>query len=345
MALATRRTFRLSLTVALSLVCGYAFQLQIPYIVPMFAILLTAKPAPPPSPIKLITLLVGVSGILGVGMLLIPWMEFYPFAAVMVVGLGIFGSFCLSLLKGNEALGHFLATGLVLVTVAGSVSSVISLVVIESMVLGVGFAVLCQWVVYPFFSEDAHLGDEEHRHASPKLTGLWPAMRSTAIVMPTYLVVLTNPGFYLPLALKSIALGQQGSLLEMRNAGRDLLGATILGGILAVLFWWLLGLAVNLWMFFLWALAFLTFFSAKIYGVLKSRFSASFWQSVATTLVILLGAAVMDSENGKDVYQAFATRISLFLVVTAYAWLAVTFLEYMSSKKKAQSDELGSVSC
>ena len=287
----------------------------------------------------------GVSVILAGGMMLIPWMENYPFAALTVIGLCIFASFCISLLQGNEILGHFLATGLVLVTAAGSVSSVISLIVIESMVIGIGLAVFCQWLVYPFFKENVEPAKKKEKHEDTEIESMWPAIRATAIVFPTYLVVLTNPGVYLPLALKSIALGQQGSLMGMRNAGRDLLGATVLGGLLAVLFWWLLGMAVNLWMFFLWALAFFTFIAAKIYGVMESRFPASFWQSVASTLVILLGSAVMDSENGKDVYQAFAFRISLFLAVTMYAWLTVVLLEYRFSKKKTQSDEMGSVPC
>ena len=33
--------------------------------------------------------------------------------------------------------------------------------------------------------------------------------------------------------------------------------------------------------------------------------------------LILLGSAVQDSANGKDVYQAFAVRMSLFVGVTA----------------------------
>ena len=134
--------------------------------------------------------------------------------------------------------------------------------------------------------------------------------------------------------------------MGMRNAGRELLGATIVGGVLAVLFWWLLGLSVSLWMFFLWALLFFTFFAAKIYGVLERRFPASFWQSVASTLVTLQGSSVMVSVNGKDVYHALATRISLFLAVTAYAWLAVVFLEYKFSKNESlPAEEMGSAPC
>jgi len=345
MGLAARRAFRLGATAALSLACGYAFQLQIPYIVPIFGILLTVKPAPPPSPVALFVILVAVALTLSSGMLLIPWLENYPLAAIMLVGLGIYAGFRISLINGKEILGHFLATGLVLVTAAGSVSSILAIKVIETMVIGIGLAVICQWIVYPFFQEESVASKKVEKQDVTDEPSRWPAIRGTLIVVPTYLMVLTNPGFYLPLALKSIALGQQSSLLNMKTAGRELLGATLLGGCLAVLFWWLLGLAVNLWMFFLWALIFFTYFAAKIYGILASRFSASFWQSVAMTLIILLGSAVMDSENGKDVYEAFATRISLFLAVTAYAWLAVVFLEYKFGQKDRPVDGMESLPC
>lgn len=40
-------------------------------------------------------------------------------------------------------------------------------------------------------------------------------------------------------------------------------------------------------------------------------------------MIILLGQSVQDSANGKDVVQAFAVRMSLFIAVTLYACLMV----------------------
>jgi hypothetical protein len=74
------------------------------------------------------------------------------------------------------------------------------------------------------------------------------------------------------------------------------------------------------------------YFAGKIYGVLASRFPASFWISLFTTLLILLGPAVEDSANGKDVYTAFAQRMALFAGVTLYAWLAIYLLELLRSR-------------
>jgi hypothetical protein len=44
-------------------------------------------------------------------------------------------------------------------------------------------------------------------------------------------------------------------------------------------------------------------------------------------MMILLGPAIQDSANGKDVLQASLFRLGLFLLVACYAWGAVWVLE------------------
>ena len=53
-------------------------------------------------------------------------------------------------------------------------------------------------------------------------------------------------------------------------------------------------------------------------------------------MLILLGPAVEDSANGKDVYQAFAVRLGLFIAVTVYAWLAIVALEWLRLRPQRQ---------
>jgi len=83
----------------------------------------------------------------------------------------------------------------------------------------------------------------------------------------------------------------------------------------------------------LWMLLFGIYFSGKFYQLIASRFPASFWQNVVVTMLILLGPAVEDSANGKDVYAAFAVRMGLFVAVTLYAWLAVYVLEHLRTRR------------
>ena len=129
--------------------------------------------------------------------------------------------------------------------------------------------------------------------------------------------------------MKSVSLGQQGSVTDVRHAVRELLGSTLLAGVFAVLFWFALGLMVNLWMFFLWMLLFSLYFASKLYQIIPSRFPASFWVNTAITMLILLGPAVQDSANGDNVYTAFFVRISLFIAVSLYASFAIYLLEHL----------------
>ena len=45
------------------------------------------------------------------------------------------------------------------------------------------------------------------------------------------------------------------------------------------------------------------------------------------TMLIVLGPAIEDAANGKDVYIASAIRVALFVAVALYAWATVWVLE------------------
>ena len=139
---------------------------------------------------------------------------------------------------------------------------------------------------------------------------------------------------YLAIIMKAVSLAQQGTLVKAKDAGRELLGSTFLGGCFAVVFWFALDLVTNLWMFSLWMLLFGVYFAAKLYQVFPSRYPGSFWLNTALTMLILLGPAVEDSANRKDVYAAFLVRMGLFVAVTLYAWLAIEFLEHLRDRRR-----------
>lgn len=332
MPIKARRIFRLSLTLALSLAGAYALQLPLPFLAPLFALLFTAAPAPPMGVKGLFGLILVVLTTLGVGLLLIPLLIHYPASAILIVAVGLYFSSYLTLNMGKGLIGALLTIGFTLISAAGMVSYSLAVSVITALVLGIGLAIVCQWIVYPWFPEDI----SPAKKAKPQNAATqsnWIALRTSLIVLPAYLLALTNPSMYLAIIMKSVSLGQQGSVVSARDAGRELLGSTFFGGYFAILFWFMLGMATNLWMFFLWMLLFGVYFSSKLYQLIPSRHPASFWQNVVVTMLILLGPAVEDSANGKDVYAAFAVRMGLFVAVTLYAWLAVYLLEQLRTRR------------
>lgn len=348
MHIQARRVFRLSLTPSLALAIAYALSTPLPFMAPLFAFFLTAMPGPPLGTKKLLGLIILVIITLGMGILLIPLLLNFQATALLLVLVGLYFSSYLSVNLNKNLPGIFLAMGITMISAAGTVSYSLSMLIIQALILGIIIATMCQSIVYFVFPEDPaepilpdkKKSTDKQDNSDSDIKGLvqsnWIAVRSTLIVFPAYLILLSNPLAYMPIAMKSVMLSQQTSTMDAKNAGKELIGSTLLGGILAVLFWFALGLWTNLWMFFLWMLLFSLFLSCKIYQLIATQFPASFWLNTAITMLILLGPAVEDSASGKDVYAAFFSRTILLVLISLYALLAVYFLEYLKSRHRSR---------
>jgi hypothetical protein len=336
MPVQARRIFRLSLITAVALAGAYALALPLPFLAPLFALLLASAPAPPMGPKGLLGLILVVLATLSIGLLLIPALIYYPVATVLIIAVGLYLSNYLTVNLGKGLVGSMLTVGFTLIPAAGSIDFALAVTLIQSLVLGIAAAIISQWLVYPWFPEDSTAAQKAPPPASAAPPSNWIALRATLIVLPPFLLCLSNPAAYLAIIMKAVTLGQQGSLVDARSAGRELLGSTFLGGCFAALFWFALKLHPNLWMFFLWMLLFGVYFSSKLYGLIPSRYTPGFWLNVAVTLLILLGPAVHDTASGKDVYTAFAVRLGLFIAVTLYAWLAVYALEHLRNRRRGR---------
>ncbi|MBN7796708.1 DUF2955 domain-containing protein [Parahaliea mediterranea] len=330
--LAARRVFRLAAVTALSLTLAYGLGLDVPFIAPLFAVLLTANPGPPPGAKQLLVLVLVLNLTLGIGVLLGPLLQLAPASALIAIALGLFFSNRLGIVGGKSVPATLLAFGFTVIPAASTVSQALAATLISALVTGVVVAVLCQWLLYPLFPEDD--GPRPPPPAPPALTaGNWLSLRATLIVLPAFLFTLTNPLTYLPLTVKSILLGREATEVRLRAATRELVGSTALGGFCAIAVWLCLSLAVELLFFGGWIGLCALMLASGAYGVLRSTLAPGFWINTLTTMLILLGAAVQDSVNGKDVYQAFAVRMALFLLVTLYAVAAMALLERLRARR------------
>jgi len=327
-----RRVFRLRLTMALALATAYGMDAPLPYLAPLIALLLGAAPAPPPGPKGLLGLVAVVLATLGVGLLLIPLLRLYPVSALLIVAAGVYFSTYLSVARGKGLVGTLLGVGFTMIPAAGTVDFALALFVIQALVCAVAVAIVCLWIVYPWFPEAPQARPPPPQPATAAASS-WIALRTTLVVVPPFLLALANPANYLPLIMKSIVLGQQGSMVSARTAGRELLGSTFIGGCCAIAFWIALKLHPDLWMFFWWMLLFGVGFASKLYGLAATRFPPSFWQNACVTMLILVGPAVEDTASGKDVQHAFVMRMSLFVAVTLYAWTAIALLERWRTRR------------
>ncbi len=337
MQVGARRVFRVGFVTATSLALAYGLALQMPFLAPLFGFMLTAAPKPPPGLKGLVGLLLVLAILLGSGLLLTPIVSQYTVVGLLLVLGGLFLANYITLNVCKPQIGLLLTVGVTLITALGLVGFGLAVALIEELMICIAIAVICQWIVYPVFPEDPDTYPQEATPPVQHARSRWLAGRATLIVFPVYLLALTNPTFYAPTIMKAVALGQQTSETDAKHAGLELLGSTLLAGLIAILFWFCLKLAPNLWFFALWMLACSCYLAAKMYLILPTRFAPSFWSNVMITILILVGPAVADSANGRDPYKAFAVRMCLFIAVTLYAWVALAVIEQWRRKQSTRT--------
>ncbi|WP_061289160.1 DUF2955 domain-containing protein [Azotobacter vinelandii] len=332
-----RRALRLAFGTAACLGASFGLALPIPFLPPVLTLFLLAMRNQPLS-LKAGFALAALAAVTtGGGLLLIPLLRYFPASGVLLVALCLFLSFLQALRGGNPLVMIFLVIGLTLVSATGATDFAIALTVIEALVKGLLLTTLAVILGHWLFPEPAGPAEPPPRPSPDPGRIAWIALRATLVVIPAFLLALIDPGSYVPLVMKSVSLGQQVCATSARDAGRELLGSTLLGGLLAVGFWSALSLLPHLWMFFLWTLLFVLLLARRLYRLSATRQTPGFWLNGAVTLIILLGQSVQDSAAGKDVYTAFAVRMGLFVAVTLYACAAVRLIDRRQPRRPLSS--------
>ncbi|MBY4946948.1 DUF2955 domain-containing protein [Cupriavidus respiraculi] len=323
---AVQRPLRLATGTALCMAASFGLALPVPMLAPVLAVFLLSTVNRPMSLRAGLGLAIVVLLSTGSALLLIPVLDHYAASGVLLVGLLLFLAFRHGLRGGSNLVVTFLVIGLTMIPAAGVLDFALAAAVVGALVKGMLLAVavlaLCHWL----FPEPAGPAASPGPAAAPG-QATWIALRAALVVMPAFVLALTDPAGYLPVVMKAVSLGRQSCTTSARDAGRELLGSTLLGGLLAMVFWAALGVFVHLWMLFLWMLLFALLLARRLYRPGASRLAPGFWVNTLVTLIILLGQSIEDSAAGKDVYTAFAVRMALFVGITLYACLMIVLLE------------------
>ena len=197
-----------------------------------------------------------------------------------------------------------------------------------SLATGLATGTLTSAVSHAFFPDPRVA--KTARPAAPvpdRDTANWIALRATLVVMPVFVLALTNPSFYMAAIMKTVALGQQAGETDARSGGRELVGSTLMGAWIAALVWFGLSLWPCLWMLVLWLMAAALWAGSGMFRTRRTAFRPSFWSNALITSLLLLGPAIEDSAAGKGVFEASLVRVTLFVGVALYAWGTVWILE------------------
>ena len=324
---------RLAFGVGLSVLIAYGFGLRLPFIVCVFTVLLLCKPGPPIPFAKGVVAALVIVALLVAGVLMVPLLENYRMTGVVLTGALLYAVFFAGARKANP-LTSILVIAFTIIPVAGVAEQALSTALSVAVGIGLGIGILTAGISHAFFPDAPE--PAKTAAAPPAVsskTAGWKALQATLVIMPVFVLALTNPPMYIPAIMKTTMLGQQASVTDARSAGLELVASTLVGAFMALVVWLGLSLRPNLWMLMLWSVAAAFWAGTRLFRVKPTSAPPTFWLNALMTMFILLGPAIQDAEAGKDVYAASAFRVALFVGVAFYAWVTVWVLERWRSSR------------
>jgi hypothetical protein len=328
-----KATLRLAAGLGLAALIAYGWGLTAPYVVCVMAVLLLAKPGPALPLGKGLVLAVVMGVLVGAGLLMVPLLESYAVGGVLLTAVILFSLFYKGLVDSNPLITILVITFAV-IPVAGVLEQALVSQLALSLGVGVAVGTVVSFMASALFPDPPIAESAAGPGTTPgdataieHDTARWIALRATAIVMPVFLLALSNPSAYMAAIMKTVALGQQAGETDSRSAGRELVGSTCMGAVIALVLWLGLSLWPSLWMLVLWLMAAALWTGAAMTGARRTRRRPSFWSNALVTALILFGPAIEDSASGKSVLQGAVMRTTLFIAVSFYAWGTIWLLE------------------
>ncbi|MEZ6929271.1 MULTISPECIES: DUF2955 domain-containing protein [Aeromonas] len=265
-------------------------------------------------------------GIMAAGVLLVPLLTHYALAAVLLIALLLYLLMQQSM-AGKGAAAMLLIMAITVIPVAGLIEQSLAIAIAQMMGLGILIGTLVNRMAHALFPPLPVAGGAARPVPLPPEHPERLALRAVAIVLPVWLLALGNPAFYIPAVMKTVALAQQSTSLNARQAGQELVLSTLAGALLAFALWMGLSLWPSLLMLVLMLSLMTLWLARRLIRLVAGRFPPSFWSNAWITALILFGPAIEDSATGKDVWLAAAMRCGLYLVVAGYGWLCILLLE------------------
>ncbi len=323
---ADKAVLRLAVGLGLAVLIAYGAALPLPYVVCLMAVLVLAKPGPPLPLARGAVIAAVLAALVSVGVLMVPLLENYALAGVLLTGVILYGLFFAGIRTGNP-LTMVLVVSFTMIPVAGVAEQALVTALAVTLAVGVAVGSLVSGVSHAFFPDPPQPAAKKAPPAVDRETASWIALRGMLVVLPAFVLALTDPSSYMATIMKSAQLGQQAGSTDTRKAGVELVGSTLAAAGIALVVWVGLSLWANLWMLVLWMTGAALWVGARLYRVVPTAFPPAFWNNALVTTLILVGPAIEDSANGTAVLQASAVRVALFVGVSLYAWAMVWALE------------------
>ena len=230
---ADKAVLRLAIGMGLAVLVSYGLAVTLPFVTCMMTVLLLCKPGPPIPLAKGMVLVVLVGALLAAGVLMVPILEHYAATGVVLTAALLYAVYFLGARRASP-LTVILMIALAAIPVAGVADQALAFGLSKAMAVGIGIGVLVSGFSHAFFPDVPG-------PASPAAVAVpvgpaaahRAALQATLVIMPVFMLALTNPAVYLPAIMKSGALGQQAGSTGAQSAGRELVGSTLVSAVMA----------------------------------------------------------------------------------------------------------------
>ncbi|MGB7800951.1 DUF2955 domain-containing protein [Buttiauxella sp.] len=319
-----RAVLRISIGTAVAAFVCYGLALPMPHLGCIMAWIVLCQGKPLPIKKGIVVGVVLMATMIG-GVLMVPLLTHYPMPALLFTGLLLYLLMLMGLGgKGTQAM--LLITAVTIIPIAGLIEQSLAIGIAQMMGLGIIIGTVVNRFALALFpphptpaaAAKVALAPDSPHHL---------ALRAVMIVMPVWLLALSNPAFYIPAVMKTVMLAQQTNTLAAKQVGRELVFSTLMGAVLAVVLWFGLSIWPSLLMLVLWLALVSMWVGRRLVRLVANRFTPSFWSNAWVTCLILFGPAIQDSASGKDVWLASAMRCSLYVAVALYGWACVVIIE------------------
>ena len=333
--IASRRILRLALGTAMSMGFSQLINWPMSYMAAIFTMLLLSLPLPAPtlkSGIKFVIALVLPAY---ASMLLIPFMEYARWSGVLLIILSLYGSFYYSARGGSPVMGMFMTLGMTMVITVGSVSADIMLYVVNGLAVGAAAGMAFVFIAHallPDFPPPESTGAANKPPPPPEIpkeVARNNAFRSLAVVLPLVIIFLfiSSSISYVPLMIKVASMGQQATAQVSRKMGLEQIESTILGGIGAVLAFWVMNMYSSLLMFCLLIGLASLFYGRRVFQGPGMHPKGGMWSYALLTMIIIVTPAVTSMNASGDAGADFYTRLFLFIVIAVYGTISVAIFD------------------
>ncbi len=322
--LRTVRILRLSIGATIAMALAYAINWPLAMLTPVFTVVFLSLPFPRP------TLYLGFRNMMqtllavAIGVLFTLYLLPMPFVFSLMFGLALFHTYYMINRGGSFWFVLMLLISLLLMPMMANIDG--------SLAIGVSMGfVWSGWVaVWMIFLAHFLIPDPESQvipQRPPMHKGYVPAaadlaLKSTLVAFPLALIfVAFQLTDYILVMINAAIFTLSPDLSKGRQAISNSLISTVMGGVTAYIFYWILVAVPEYYFFMLLFFLVVLVFASRIFS---DRPDAQYYSSALVAMIILFNGSMGED---KDFTSIFATRVILMSLAGVYVILALKVLD------------------